>query len=278
MSTVKSQRVTGKKTTIKKYQGVDKKAKSKTEDGIYYSDNYDQFKFFNWNRAIDLDHVEHLKESYKQGQYKNPILVIPIEGSKEEYGILDGQHRYVVLKELKRPIEYMIEQNEINTQNAIISLNTTGSRWNIFDYVEAYARSGNKNYQNILDLKTEFPQFKNNTNYLMLVDGHRSSHTKRKNHIIDGSFQILNFDKIITRTKIILDFAGIRFFPNSKLLGAIMNVIELPGYDHKRMVKKIDLYPTLIHRCVTTNEYQEMLINLYNYNQSSTTKIKSNTF
>ena len=99
---------------------------------ITKTQNYEQFKFINENRKIDNLHVSRLKRVIAE---KNKSLLFPIVvNTKME--IIDGQHRFEALKQLKLPIYYIIDDSfELKD---IMTVNTNSKLWNTTDYLEFY--------------------------------------------------------------------------------------------------------------------------------------------
>lgn len=98
--------------------------------------NYELFSFFDENRAISHGNVKSKKESIlKMGYIESlPIIVT------ENFQIIDGQHRFIALKELEMPIYYQIEH--LNPQEAMIELNKNQQIWRLGEYIHHYAALG----------------------------------------------------------------------------------------------------------------------------------------
>jgi hypothetical protein len=63
---------------------------------------------------------------------------------------------------------------------------------------------------------------------------------------------------------------------NYKVFRAVMQLMLNPLYEHSRLKDKLEKYPTKIYPCITQMHYNNMMIELYNYNQSSKTKLVVN--
>lgn len=136
------------------YADVDK---SHNEIGrIMATKDVDFFKIHHDNRKISKSHVKKIKKSIRQVGLLDPIKV-----STDGY-ILNGQHRFCAIKELQEEgvfenIKYIII-NDMDEREAIITLNSIQKELSITDYLEIYAKNGNKQYQKILDLADEYGQ------------------------------------------------------------------------------------------------------------------------
>ena len=66
--------------------------------------DYEKFSIKSYNRNLNRNHINELKEKFATIGYKDylPILV------NENYEIIDGQHRFVACKESGLPIVYQV--------------------------------------------------------------------------------------------------------------------------------------------------------------------------
>lgn len=115
--------------------------------------DYSKFKFKEENREIKQKKVEELKQSIKNfGIIPGCPILINGEGF-----IIDGQHRFAAIKELKMPVPY-----EVITGDAIAKmmiLNSTQTSWSLLDYIESYTAQNIDCYRKLLAFynKYQFP-------------------------------------------------------------------------------------------------------------------------
>lgn len=128
----------------------------KVVDSIYIEENYQIFSLLEGNRVIKEKHVMEIKASIEEhGYFPIPITV------NEKMEIIEGQHRFVALKELGLPIYYHIVPGLSVNECSI--LNSMSKNWATIDYIEAYASRGNQNYVALLDLCHRFKSLGMNT-------------------------------------------------------------------------------------------------------------------
>lgn len=78
----------------------------KQTNEIQRTNNYYMFKRLEGNRFVDPKKVNKLKKSIDEvGYISNPIIV------NEKMEVIDGQHRLEALKELGKPVEYIVQKN-----------------------------------------------------------------------------------------------------------------------------------------------------------------------
>ena len=99
---------------------------------VNISKKYDIFGFDKKNnRLISKSNVKSKKNSIIKFGIANPIIV------DENLNIIDGQHRFLALMELGRPIPYVI--NRILKVEDVPMLNGSGFSWKPIDYIHSYS-------------------------------------------------------------------------------------------------------------------------------------------
>jgi hypothetical protein len=112
--------------------------------------NYELFKIIETNRPTVEGHVNAIAKSIENNGYIEayPILV------NEEFGIIDGQHRFLACKKLNLPIVFT--QIAGHTEKLMIDLNTTSTNWHLLDYAMSNAKKGIKCYQALIELENKY--------------------------------------------------------------------------------------------------------------------------
>ena len=108
------------------------------------------FKLHDDNRKINPARVRRVKNSIRENGLLDPIKV------SSDGTILNGQHRFIAIKELAEegiyePVKYIIVQDEATVQT-IISLNAVQKELTLGDYIEIYAKNGQEQYQRIINI------------------------------------------------------------------------------------------------------------------------------
>jgi hypothetical protein len=98
---------------------------------IYVTKDYDKFEPINGNRSLNQLHINRLKQSIKEEYLETHIIV------NANYEIIDGQHRFTVIKELGLPLHYQVIHdyglNEVHRYNQLVKA------WGFMDYIKGYA-------------------------------------------------------------------------------------------------------------------------------------------
>lgn len=238
--------------------------------------NYDLFKLIQENR--EPDHVKALIASFKNHLVPNAILC------NEKYEIIDGQNRFLALKELGEPILfYMIKGLDIYD---VAHLNSYGKNWSNIDYIKMWAALGKEEYKKILRFCDEFPDFSLQNAVVILADasqrtiaGHMlgdDTLAKVKDKqvkisaIRDGSFVIKDIEHSRFIARCIMEYKtfskpGTQIYKQQAFVTALVRILRNKNFDNAEMVRKISLYPSMFYRCVNAKQYIGMLEELWNY-------------
>lgn len=98
--------------------------------------DYGMFKFLDTNRPANDRMVKKLMESIKEHGVQIPIIV------NSEKFIVDGQHRFWALRNLKYEVPYIVTKTWKSDQQTI-EINNTGKKWTAMDYANYASESGN---------------------------------------------------------------------------------------------------------------------------------------
>lgn len=235
---------------------------NKTNTGIQESMKYDDFSILEANRLINQPHVQELIKSFEDTPdiaRTHPILV------NENLEIIDGQHRYLAWKELKRPIYYIMEKGLTVTD--AIRLNTNQRAWKIEDYARAYAMSGNPHYQQFLELKAEFNiHFRELQTYCEGYEAHQANKRFRA-----GRMKLMKDKSLIRkRLEMLQDvtelYSGVRRLPSGFALG-MLDAFKNPKYNHELFLNKFKLVgeKETGNFSGNRNDWLRVIEHIYNY-------------
>jgi hypothetical protein len=117
---------------------------------IHHTQNHELFKFIIPNRSISQKHVDKLAkdETFKENFKFHPIIV------NQEYGIIDGQHRYLAARQLGIPIHYIIQNN--GSLETIKQCNVQQKKWDSIDYLKFFAYQKMTEYEFIKNCRERF--------------------------------------------------------------------------------------------------------------------------
>lgn len=222
--------------------------------------NYRKFRFIVGNRDILPKKIENLIKSYNNGINLFPFC--PILVNKDMY-VIDGQHRLEACKKLKIDVHYTIIPDF--TIQQIAEINSTMTKWSMKDYMQAYAKTGRKDYE-ILELFRSKYELGYAMAIALLMNGTSSVYgTNFLDEFRAGRFCIKYRDKAEKIMKHVVDYVQ---FLDHKINRDFIRCIELliisDLYKHTEVIEKFKRTKAKIEPRKTYKLYISQLEDLYN--------------
>lgn len=226
----------------------------KHSNQVHTTTDYFLFKPIDGNRNKNLLHINRLKKSMGE-KYLFTVIIV-----NEKYEIIDGQHRFEVIQELKLPLHYIVctgyGLNEVHILNA--NLKT----WNADDYLTGYCNLGYDDYLKYASFKEKYELGHNET--MSLLSG-----IPNKTDIdifYRGEFKVKSlknaehFIEKIMMIKPYYDGAKRRSF-----IYTMMSLFKNKNFEFTEFMQKLKLQPTVLQDCSTVTAYKILIEEIYNY-------------
>lgn len=220
---------------------------------VYTTKDYFLFKPVNGNRNKNMLHLNRLKKSISDNYLFTAIIV------NENYEIIDGQHRFEAIKELKLPLNYIIMKGY--TLREVQILNANSKNWNAEDYLEGYCNLGFKDY-------IVYRNFKNKYNF-----GHNecmsllsNSRDVKLNLFYEGKFKVYNLLEAEKKADLILLTEP--YYKNCRRRSYVYAMIALfnnPNFIFSDFLQKLKIQPTALQDCNNQTSYLSLIEEIYNY-------------
>lgn len=219
---------------------------------IDQSKNYNQFKFYRENRLTSSANIKSIAESIKVHGLICPIVV------DRDFYIVDGQNRFEALKELKKPVTYVL--NTKADKYSVIQANIQKS-WALTDYINFYARDGFSDYQDLLSFyeqyrvdKITLPTFAKIFSKSLIVD----KDIRLNKYKFDPSFGV----ELLTCLTLISQNFDSAF--HSRFVITFKNVmINNPHFSIKRFLKKMSIKK--LNLFSSTGDTYSSIVEVYNF-------------
>lgn len=209
--------------------------------------------FVDGNRPLAERHVEYLMSLIKK---ENLLHYDPIKIARHG-GIIDGQHRREAAIRLgitKVPVVV----SEVFGDGGVIEqaqkLNTGKKNWDKLDFAHSWAKRGNEHYKKFIEFyhKTGVKQ---NDCMVLLGGKHGGFRT--------GTFKVRDEKDAYKAAEQLQDFKKYtKEYMLSRFIRAFTSIRKVKGYNHKKMLHKLELYP--MRRCPDARTYKEVLQEIYN--------------
>ena len=214
------------------------------------TNDYKLFKIVDLNRTIQTWHIEKIKKSIQKVWYLkyNPIIV------NDKYEIIDGQHRFMACVSLNLPIEYVIENGDID--EVMVQLNSTQKEWTLTDFIDFYASKWVEWFVYFNNFKEKY---KLNQTWTIAILTGSSSGTWKKIKNWTG-FERLDYAETIA--DIMLEFAELLDFAKSRTF--IRGLIKVYSKGGKKELKRLLNKALIIRRQVNVADYCIAFENILN--------------
>ncbi len=233
---------------------------------------YDKFNFREANRDLNTSNVNKIVKSIEEIGLQCPIIV------NEEYEIIDGQHRFVALRQLSRVVPYVISKRW-QGDDTIAQLQES-RKWTALDFAESLAKRGDISCKTALELADDWYEYTNKKltkirSLELLMDGRRytgvQNYLKKKEYVINSDIasEIVN----------VLSEMVISNDDNESSIFAVRMVraIKLFYYDNKKF--DVDVFKEMSKQKMlkvygSESEQLDYLTKLYNRFQTIVNKRK----
>ena len=237
--------------------------------------DYDLFVFTKKNRAIMPSHVRNVGKHIdrKNLSAESPIIVKPLNpkyaDEKHIHGkhiILEGQHRFMALKDRNEWIVYQVSENfEIED---IPHYNTSRRDWGFDQFMNHWCLNDINAYKIYAGFKKRSGWAHSNL-LLMLMNNTSGALKAFKDGKFEVRMQISEANDLIDRVN---DFGEyLEFYKTRAFIKACTVMFRAEGYNHKKMLSKLEYLSTRILKSVYWDDYVKQLETVFNYKSQGRT-------
>lgn len=248
-----------------------------THPKIEFTKNLGLFKFSDLNRNFDSIESKNRIKRIAESMIGDGLLVDPIIVSNR-WIIVDGQHRIKSAEIAKKGIYFIVDHSIKNTPKAIFEAarlhNKNSKDWSKLDYLQGFAKQGNKNYKLLEDFRKEFPEFSLTEAMILLAN----SGTKfiKKEDFADGKFVIENMEIAKQWANNLLSLRP--YFKDgynrSSFVRTMMTIVEKkPEFNFERFLQKVKLNQDKLHICGDKKSYTLLIEEIYNHRSYAENKL-----
>jgi len=206
------------------------------------TNNYNLFKLAQTNRTVKQSHINKICKSMELYGFLNskPITV------NSNFEIIDGQHRFLAAQKLGIDIIYEIDNVDLN--EAMVTVNTTSNIWRLSEFIEHYAKM---NFTDFIELN----KFINSHDYGVsnCISIYCGFSVKPK-HIRSGEMPSKNL-KLSESIDLIEFFRGkLKFFKTNKFIESIIVLVNRKDLQPKH-IERLKLNAYSVIECANLTQY-----------------------
>ena len=227
------------------------------------TNDYNMFSFIDGNRNINESQLTRLTKSIEDNYIPIPIVV------NEKKQIIDGQHRYTVVKSLNKPV-YYIEIEGLRLAE-VHTLNTIAKNWSHDDYMNSYADKGIGAYIKYREFKNKY-NFSHNDSLALLNEKRPGGSLWQR--FKDGLLTITSYNNAVNKAdKITMIKEYYDGYKRRAFIFAMMRVFNNKEYNHTEFLKKLSYQSTKLVDCTKAVEYLALIEEIYNYKRKNKVRL-----
>jgi len=228
----------------------------KMSNQVHTTTDYFLFKPIEGNRNKNSLHLSRLKKSIEENYLFTVIIV------NDKYEIIDGQHRFECIKDLKLPLNYIVCEGY--GLNEVHILNQNSKTWNADDYLTGYCNMGNVNYHQYKKFKDRY-QFGHNE-CMALLSGKLKGGGNLFEDFKNGHFKITHLKDAEHKAEKIWLFKDLYDgFLRRAFVYAMMYLFEKPEFEFTELLQRVKNSPSALTDCNDTKQYISLIEEIYNY-------------
>lgn len=222
---------------------------------LFSTSDYTIFKKMKGNRKV-VKNIS-LKEEIKEMGQLSPIVV------NSKFEVLDGQHRLDILKELRVPVLFVV--NNSVSPRAVISMNTAQRNWKYEDYLEFFISQGHSSYIRFGQI---YSQYKNYISLPVLID--LASHTMPKEVFKDGELVIKDEVRMLSVLSFLKEFSievGYKSMTQALQI-ALIRFAKIDYVNRDRLIQKFKQLGMIHEKHLFVNRekaFETLIVNVYNH-------------
>ena len=217
------------------------------------------------DKAVNKEAIDAAKDEEELNELKakgNDLEKQSVALINEKYEIIDGQHRFECVKELKLPLHYIVCKGY--GLNEVHVLNQNSKTWNADDYLTGYCNLGNKNYLQYKKFKEKY-QLGHNECMAMLT-GVNTGGGNIFEDFKNGNFKITHLEEAEHRAEKIWLFKDIYDgFKRRAFVYAMLYLFDKPQFEFTEFLQKVKNQPSALTDCNDSKQYVSLIEEIYNY-------------
>lgn len=229
---------------------------AKITNHVHTTKDYFLFKPIDGNRNVNKLHVSRLKKS----MLKNYLFTVMIVN--ENYEIIDGQHRFAVIKDLGLPLHYV--KCEGYGLNEVHILNENSKNWSADDFLAGYCDLDKIDYKIYRRFKEKY-RFGHNECMAMLT-GANGGGGSAYELFRSGKFKVTHLDEATEEAEMIWQLKDLYDgFRRRSFVYAMLQLFDKENFEFSEFLQKVKNQPSVLTDCSTSDQYIALIEEIYNY-------------
>lgn len=213
------------------------------------------FRTQNGNRQVNKLHKSRIKDSMATSTLVSPIIV------NENYEIIDGQHRFEALKELDKPVQYIVVKGYGLKETQILNVNT--KNWNLNSFLDSYCDLGNENY---LAFKEFHEKYDFSITASLIIAGGVGNEITPVNMFRNGNLDFKDTRLAYERAEKITMLGEYNpKFHEVVFVRTMMGLFLNDNFEFSHLLSKLKIQPNALQPMRSRQQYLILIEDIYNY-------------
>lgn len=228
---------------------------TKTINQVFTTDEYHNFKTLSGNRNLNRLHLQRLEKSILANPLFTTIMV------NEKFEIIDGQHRFDIIKKHKLPLNYIICEGY--GLNEVHVLNANQKKFDAIDYLDGYVKQGLPEY---IKFKNFMDKFDLKIMVCISLLRNTAQNDKSSRSFYNGTFKCQDIDKAEKLARDLIKIKNL-FEPADKHLfvTAYMTVSKSPNWNADEFIDKLKIQKGKLEIQAKAVYYVNLIEEIFNY-------------
>lgn len=232
---------------------------------ISSSSNYSLFKSNPFQRAFRPHKVDEIAAKMKANGFPPSMAISVYKGKLGEFIINTGHHRFAAAKALGIPVLYVIEHQW--TMKQMVDEGTTVAIWDVAAAAQSFARSGIKDYQELLGFSDKGLPLTMAAS-LLIGEGAASGNARLK--VINGTFKIKTREHAQKLIDLFEEFLGrVPAVKHRPFISVYSKCLLTPEFDESVFIRRLKANPLMLEKASNEDQQLKQVEEIYNFKSSS---------
>lgn len=238
---------------------------------VYQTEDYKLFTLLDGNRPLNKKKISRIIEEIKGGNDILDLVPVLVRETRTKLEVLDGQHRLEIARQLKRPVHYILQAQDMTLHN-VAKVNSNTEKWKDSDFINCYIKAGVRHYKTLADFQKTYG-FAVGICLVLLKYGSlkgdgTSGHEKLRLDFEQGVFEVKKLKEATMTAEICKTFEKFPSWSGRPFVVAICKLLDAGKCDFGILAKKFNEDPAQLTTQGNWKSYMTLLEQIYNRNNS----------
>lgn len=224
---------------------------------VFQSQNYKDFTFITGNRPLNDLKIRKIIKEIESGNDMLQYYPIQVRVNGDTMTILDGQHRYFISKKLKRPVYYILV-NEEKSMPEIAKVNSNVEKWKSKDFINCFVAADNTHYQTVQKFIEDYG-FSTGISLILLAKGNPGDSTGSSSGLLEsfyaGTYEVQCQEEAVKVAEQVKRFSFFKNWRSRVFVLSIYRLMTSNKYPFDDIVEAVTKHKEMLTEKATFKDY-----------------------